>query len=436
MEDSMTNVNDYKVADIELSSFGRKEIIIAEKEMPGLMELRKKYGSVKPLKGAKISGCIHMTIQSAVLIETLVELGANVRWSSCNIYSTQDHAAAAIADAGHAVFAWKGETEEEYEWCIRKTLEFEDGSGPDIIIDDGGDLTQILLDEYPHYVDSVKGVSEETTTGVHRLKILDKSGNLPFPAVNVNDSVTKSKFDNKYGCRESLADGIKRATDIMLAGKKVVICGFGDVGKGCAQSMAGYGAQVFITEIDPICALQAAMEGYKVVTMDDAAEYGDIFVTSTGNKDVVMGHHMEKMKDNAILCNIGHFDNEIDVAYLESNKDIVETNIKPQVDSFKFKEGHSIILLSRGRLVNLGNATGHSSFVMSTSFTNQVLAQICLWEGKIPNGVHVLPRELDEEVAKLHLNHVDAKLTEMTDSQSEYIGIEKKGPFKTEEYRY
>ena len=436
MEDSMNNVNDYKVADIDLSSFGRKEISLAEKEMPGLMELRKKYGSKKPLKGAKISGCIHMTIQSAVLIETLVELGANVRWSSCNIYSTQDHAAAAIADAGHAVFAWKGETEEEYEWCIRKTLEFEDGSGPDIIIDDGGDLTQILLDEYPHFVDSVRGVSEETTTGVHRLKILDKSGNLPFPAVNVNDSVTKSKFDNKYGCRESLADGIKRATDIMLAGKKVVICGFGDVGKGCAQSMAGYGAQVFITEIDPICALQAAMEGYKVVTMDEAAEYGDIFVTSTGNKDVVMGHHMERMKDNAILCNIGHFDNEIDVAYLESNKDIVETNIKPQVDSFKFKDGHSIVLLSRGRLVNLGNATGHSSFVMSTSFTNQVLAQICLWEGKIPKGVHVLPRELDEEVAKLHLNHVDAKLTEMSDAQSEYIGIEKKGPFKTEEYRY
>ncbi len=436
MEDSMTNVNDYKVADIELSSFGRKEIILAEKEMPGLMELRKKYGTEKPLKGAKISGCVHMTIQSAVLIETLVELGATVRWSSCNIYSTQDHAAAAIADAGHAVFAWKGESEEEYEWCIRRTLEFADGSGPDIIIDDGGDLTQILLDEYPHFVDSVKGVSEETTTGVHRLKILDKSGNLPFPAVNVNDSVTKSKFDNKYGCRESLADGIKRATDIMLAGKKVVICGFGDVGKGCAQSMAGYGAQVFVTEIDPICALQAAMEGYKVVTMDDAAEYGDIFVTSTGNKDVVMGHHMERMKDNAILCNIGHFDNEIDVAYLESNNDIVETNIKPQVDSFKFKDGHSIILLSRGRLVNLGNATGHSSFVMSTSFTNQVLAQICLWEGKIPNGVHVLPKELDEEVAKLHLNHVDAKLTEMTDAQSEYIGIKKKGPFKTEEYRY
>ena len=436
MEDIMKNVNDFKVADIELSDFGRKEISLAEKEMPGLMELRKKYGSEKPLKGARISGCIHMTIQSAVLIETLVELGANVRWSSCNIYSTQDHAAAAIAAAGHAVFAWKGETEEEYEWCIRKTLEFEDGSGPDIIIDDGGDLTQILLDEYPHFVDSVKGVSEETTTGVHRLKILDRSGNLPFPAVNVNDSVTKSKFDNKYGCRESLADGIKRATDIMLAGKKVVICGFGDVGKGCAQSMAGYGAQVFITEIDPICALQAAMEGYKVVTMDDAAEYGDIFVTSTGNKDVVMGHHMEKMKDNAILCNIGHFDNEIDVAYLETNNDIVETNIKPQVDSFKFKDGHSIILLSRGRLVNLGNATGHSSFVMSTSFTNQVLAQICLWEGKIPNGVHVLPKELDEEVAKLHLNHVDAKLTEMTEAQSEYIGIEKKGPFKTEEYRY
>ena len=436
MEDGMTSTKDYKVADISLSDFGRKEIILAEKEMPGLMELRRLYGKEKPLSGAKISGCVHMTIQSAVLIETLVELGANVRWSSCNIYSTQDHAASAIADAGHAVFAWKGETEEEYEWCIRKTLEFEDGEGPDIIIDDGGDLTQILLDEYPQFVEAVKGVSEETTTGVHRLKLLDKAGNLPFPAVNVNDSVTKSKFDNKYGCRESLADGIKRATDIMLAGKKVVVCGFGDVGKGCAQSMAGYGAQVFITEIDPICALQAAMEGYKVVTMDEACEYGDIFVTSTGNKDVVMGYHMEKMKDNAILCNIGHFDNEIEVAYLESNDSIKENNIKPQVDSFEFEDGHSIILLSRGRLVNLGNATGHSSFVMSTSFTNQVLAQIYLWEGKIPSGVHVLPKELDEEVARLHLNHVGVKLTEMTDSQANYIGIDKKGPYKTKEYRY
>ena len=436
MEDGMTSTIDYKVADMSLADFGRKEIILAEKEMPGLMELRRLYGKEKPLSGAKISGCVHMTIQSAVLIETLVELGANVRWSSCNIYSTQDHAASAIAEAGHAVFAWKGETEEEYEWCIRKTLEFEDGEGPDIIIDDGGDLTQILLDEYPHFVKNVKGVSEETTTGVHRLKLLDKAGDLPFPAVNVNDSVTKSKFDNKYGCRESLADGIKRATDIMLAGKKVVICGFGDVGKGCAQSMAGYGAQVFITEIDPICALQAAMEGYKVVTMDEACQYGDIFVTSTGNKDVVMGYHMEKMKDNAILCNIGHFDNEIEVAYLESNDSIKENNIKPQVDSFEFEDGHSIILLSRGRLVNLGNATGHSSFVMSTSFTNQVLAQIYLWEGKIPSGVHVLPKELDEEVARLHLKHVDAELTELTDAQADYIGIDKKGPYKTKEYRY
>ena len=436
MEDGMTSTIDYKVADMSLADFGRKEIILAEKEMPGLMELRRLYSKEKPLTGSKISGCVHMTIQSAVLIETLVELGANVRWSSCNIYSTQDHAASAIAEAGHAVFAWKGETEEEYEWCIRKTLEFEDGGGPDIIIDDGGDLTQILLDEYPHFVKNVKGVSEETTTGVHRLKLLDKAGDLPFPAVNVNDSVTKSKFDNKYGCRESLADGIKRATDIMLAGKKVVVCGFGDVGKGCAQSMAGYGAQVFITEIDPICALQAAMEGYKVVTMDEACQYGDIFVTSTGNKDVVMGYHMEKMKDNAILCNIGHFDNEIEVAYLESNDSIKENNIKPQVDSFEFEDGHSIILLSRGRLVNLGNATGHSSFVMSTSFTNQVLAQIYLWEGKIPSGVHVLPKELDEEVARLHLKHVDAELTELTDAQADYIGIDKKGPYKTKEYRY
>ena len=436
MEDSMTETKDYKVADIKLADFGRKELLLAEKEMPGLMQLRKKYGGEKPLSGAKISGCIHMTIQSAVLIETLIELGANVRWSSCNIYSTQDHAAAAIAEAGYPVFAWKGETEEEYNWCIKKTLEFEDGSGPDILIDDGGDLTQILLDEYPHFVDAVRGVSEETTTGVHRLKLLEKQNILPFPAVNVNDSVTKSKFDNKYGCRESLVDGIKRATDIMIAGKKVVICGFGDVGKGCAQSMSGYGAQVFITEIDPICALQAAMEGYKVVTMDDACEYGDIFITSTGNRDVVMGHHMERMKDNVILCNIGHFDNEIDVAYLESNNEIKEKNIKAQVDSFEFKDGHSIILLSRGRLVNLGNATGHPSFVMSTSFTNQVLAQIYLWEGKIPKGVHVLPKELDEEVARLHLEHIDVKLTKMTDAQAEYVGINKKGPFKTKEYRY
>ena len=436
MEDSVTKMSDYKVADIKLADFGRKEISLAEKEMPGLMQLREKYSDHKPLMGAKIAGCVHMTIQSAVLIETLVDLGADVRWSSCNIYSTQDHAAAAIAKAGHAVFAWKGESEEDYYWCIRKTLEFGDGSGPDIMIDDGGDLTQVLLDEYPNFVNNVKGVSEETTTGVHRLKLLDQKGKLPFPAVNVNDSVTKSKFDNKYGCRESLADGIKRATDIMIAGKKVVICGFGDVGKGCAQSMSGYGARVYITEIDPICALQASMEGYKVVKMDDACRYGDIFVTTTGNKDVVVGQHMQKMKDNAILCNIGHFDNEIDVDFLENNNDIKETNIKPQVDKFEFNDGHSIILLSRGRLVNLGNATGHSSFVMSTSFTNQVLAQISLWQDKIPSGVHVLPKELDEEVARLHLNHIDAELTEITDEQAEYIGVDKKGPYKSKDYRY
>ena len=435
MEDSVKTM-DYKVADISLADFGRKEIQLAEKEMPGLMQLREKYKNNKPLKDARISGCIHMTIQSAVLIETLTELGAEVRWSSCNIYSTQDHAAAAIAHSGMSVFAWKGETEEEYNWCLRKTLEFQDGLGPDILIDDGGDLTQMLLNKYPQFIDSVKGVSEETTTGVHRLKILYNEGKLPFPAVNVNDSVTKSKFDNKYGCRESLADGIKRATDIMIAGKNVVICGFGDVGKGCAQSMSGYGAQVYITEIDPICALQASMEGYKVVTMDAACEFGDIFITSTGNRDVVVGDHMEKMKDNAILCNIGHFDNEIDVAYLEENDSVKELNIKPQVDRFQFNDGHSIILLSRGRLVNLGNATGHSSFVMSTSFTNQVLAQIALWKGEILDGVHVLSKELDEEVARLHLNHLDAKLTEMTDEQSDYTGIEKSGPFKSKDYRY
>ncbi len=436
MENTMTETKDYKIADINLADFGRKEIELAEKEMPGLMQIREKYGNQKPLSGAKISGCIHMTIQSAVLIETLIELGAQVRWSSCNIYSTQDHAAAAIAKAGHSVFAWKGESEEEYYWCIRKTLEFPDGSGPNIIIDDGGDLTQVLLDEYPEFIDSIRGVSEETTTGVHRLKILYDEGKLPFPAVNVNDSVTKSKFDNKYGCRESLADGIKRATDIMIAGKKVVICGFGDVGKGCAQSMLGYGAQVYITEIDPICALQASMEGYKVVTMDNACEFGDIFVTTTGNKDVIVGNHMERMKDNAIVCNIGHFDNEIDVNYLEKNDLIKEFNIKPQVDRFEFNDGHSILLLSRGRLVNLGNATGHSSFVMSTSFTNQVLAQISLWEGNIPEGVHVLSKELDEEVARLHLKHLGVELTEMTDEQSKYTGINKNGPFKSRDYRY
>ena len=433
---TMKKNNDYKVADINLAEFGRKEIKLAEVEMPGLMALREKYGESKPLSDAKIAGCIHMTIQSAVLIETLTELGAEVRWSSCNIYSTQDHAAAAIAESGTAVFAWKGETEEEFWWCIEQTLVFSDGKGPNLLLDDGGDLTQIVLEKYNELIPEIKGVSEETTTGVQRLIQLSNNNKLPWPAINVNDAVTKSKFDNKYGCRESLADGIKRATDVMLAGKKVVVCGFGDVGKGCAQSMSGYGAQVFVTEIDPICALQAAMEGYSVVTMDEACEWGDIFVTSTGNCDVIMGSHMEKMKNNAICCNIGHFDHEIDVAYLENSSDIKEFNVKPQVDRFEFSDGHSIILLSRGRLVNLGNATGHSSFVMSTSFTNQVLAQILLFEGKVEEGVQVIPANLDEEVARLHLDHLGVKLTHMSEKQSEYIGVPTKGPFKPKGYRY
>ena len=426
---------DYKVADINLSDLGRKEILLAEKEMPGLMSLRRKYKSSKPLYGARIAGCIHMTVQTAVLIETLTELGAEVRWSSCNIYSTQDSAAAAIASTGVPVFAWKGETEEEYSWCIEQTLNF-NGKGPNILLDDGGDLTSIIINDYPDLLDDIKGVSEETTTGVKALNILFEKGELPFPAINVNDSVTKSKFDNKYGCRESLADGIKRGTDIMLAGKKVVVCGYGDVGKGCAQSMQGYGARVYITEIDPICALQAAMEGFKVVTMDEACQYGDIFVTATGNKDVVSRIHMEKMKNNAILCNIGHFDHEIDVHYLESTDSVVEENIKPQVDRFTLLSGNSIILLSRGRLVNLGNATGHSSFVMSTSFTNQVLAQIELWTNNYEVGVHILPKKIDEEVARLHLSHLDVKLTELTFEQEEYSKINKKGPFKPDHYKY
>ena len=424
---------DYKVADIKLSDLGRKEIELAQAEMPGLMSLKQMYKDTKPLEGARIAGCIHMTIQTAVLIETLIYLGAEVRWSSCNIYSTQDHAAAAIANEGIPVFAWKGETEEEYWWCIDQTLDF-NGQGPNLILDDGGDLTLRILEKYPDLCSEIKGVSEETTTGVHRLEKLFADNLLPFPAVNVNDSVTKSKFDNKYGCRESLADGIKRATDIMLAGKKVIVCGYGDVGKGCAQSMQGYGAQVYVTEIDPICALQAAMEGYAVVDMNDACEYGDIFVTATGNKHVINKNHMMKMKNNSILCNIGHFDHEIEVSFLEEKTK--EFNIKPQVDRFEFSDGKSIILLSRGRLVNLGNATGHSSFVMSTSFTNQVFAQISLWEGKIDKGVHVLSKELDEKVAMLHLNHLGIKLTKMSDEQSEYTGVPKKGPFKTKNYRY
>jgi len=430
-----TKTIDYKIADISLATYGRDEIFLAEKEMPGLMELKRRYGDAKPLAGARIAGCIHMTIQTAVLIETLTALGAEVRWSSCNIYSTQDHAAAAIADSGVPVFAWKGETEEEYWWCIDQTLGF-DGKGPNLLLDDGGDLTQVILEQHPEWHAQIKGVSEETTTGVHRLYQLMEEGGLPFPAINVNDSVTKSKFDNKYGCRESLADGIKRGTDIMLAGKKIVVAGYGDVGKGSAQSMAGYGAQVFVTEIDPICALQAAMEGFSVVTMEEAAEFGDIFVTTTGCKDVIRGEHMEKMKDNAILANIGHFDHEIDVAWLENNSGVTETNIKPQVDRFEFPDGKSLVLLSRGRLVNLGNATGHSSFVMSTSFTNQVLAQMALYEGTVADGVQVLSKELDEEVARLHLAHLDAKLTTLSADQAEYLGLKKDGPFKPESYRY
>ena len=436
IEEIKTQKNDYKVADITLAEFGRKEIILAEHEMPGLISLREKYKDLEPLKGARISGCIHMTIQTAVLIETLQILGAEVRWSSCNIYSTQDHAAAAIAKEGTNVFAWKGETEEEYWWCIDKTLEFSDGKSPNLLLDDGGDLTDVVLKKNPDYYSKIRGVSEETTTGVLRLYQLYKNNKLPFPAINVNDSVTKAKFDNKYGCRESLADGLKRATDIMLAGKKVIVCGYGDVGKGCAQSMAGYGARVYVTEVDPICALQAAMEGFEVVTMDDASEYGDIFVTSTGNCDVVTFEHMKKMKNNAILCNIGHFDDEIDVASLENNPNVIEENIKAQVDKFTFPDGKSIILLSRGRLVNLGNATGHSSFVMSTSFTNQVLAQIALWNGDVEKGVHVLPKALDEEVARLHLEHLNVKLTSLTDKQAEYIGVNEEGPFKPDQYRY
>ncbi len=436
MSETIDKRIDYKVADISLAEFGRQEIELAKKEMPGLMAIQNKYKGQSPLQGARIAGCIHMTIQTAVLIETLLELGAEVRWSSCNIYSTQDHAAAALAVKGVPIFAWKGETEDEYWDCIKDTLTFSNGKGPNLLLDDGGDLTLYVLNNREDLIKDIKGVSEETTTGVHRLYQLMEENKLPFPAINVNDSVTKSKFDNKYGCRESLVDGIKRATDIMVGGKKVVICGFGDVGKGCAESMIGYGAQVYVTEVDPICALQAAMEGYSVVTMDDACSYGDIFVTATGNYNVINQHHMEKMKDNSILCNIGHFDNEIDVAFLENNSDIKEINIKPQVDRFEFPDGKSIILLSRGRLVNLGNATGHPSFVMSTSFANQVLAQIALWNGDAVEGVSVLSKELDEEVARLHLEHLDAKLTVMSPEQSKYTGIKKEGPFKSDQYRY
>jgi len=474
MAEMITDIADYKVADLSLAEYGRKEIEIAEKEMPGLMALREKYGQEKPLQGARIMGSLHMTIQTAVLIETLVELGADVRWCSCNIYSTQDHAAAAIAKTGVPVFAWKGETLEEYWWCTEKALNFGNGLGPEMIVDDGGDATLLIhkgaqalkdasfLDDdysgegedfrelmalvkktftedpqrWANVAKGIKGVSEETTTGVHRLYQMMERGELLFPAINVNDSVTKSKFDNLYGCRESLADGIKRGTDVMVAGKTVLVCGYGDVGKGCAQSMRGFGARVIVTEIDPICALQAAMEGYEVSTVEDALPETNIVVTTTGNKDVITIDHMAAMKDQTIVCNIGHFDNEIQVEKLENYPGIEEINIKPQVDTFRFPDGHSIILLSRGRLVNLGNATGHPSFVMSNSFTNQTLAQIEIWKNDYKTGVYTLPKHLDEEVARLHLAQLGVKLTRLTDEQAEYIGINADGPYKPEHYRY
>ena len=428
---------DFKVADIGLADWGRKEIELAEKEMPGLMALREEYGKAQPLKGARIAGCLHMTTQTAVLIETLTALGAEVRWSSCNIFSTQDQAAAAIAKAGIPVFAWKGETLEEYDWCIEQTIMFGD-KGPNMILDDGGDLTMIVHNKYPELLKEIYGISEETTTGVHRLYQMHERGELKLPAFNVNDSVTKSKFDNLYGCRESLADGLKRATGVMIAGKVVCVAGYGDVGKGCAHSMRSYGARVLITEIDPINALQAAMEGFEVMTMETAAPVADIFVTATGNVDIITGKHFPKMKDQAILCNIGHFDNEIEVAWLEKNPEVKEINIKPQVDKFVLPNGNELILLARGRLVNLGCAAGHPSFVMSTSFTNQTIAQIELFtnKGKYPVGVHVLPKVLDEKVARLHIGKLGIDLTQLSDKQAEYLGVKKEGPYKPEYYRY
>lgn len=468
----MTETLSYKVKDMTLADWGRKEIKLAETEMPGLMSLRKKYGQAKPLKGTRIMGSLHMTIQTAVLIETLAELGADVRWASCNIFSTQDHAAAAIAAAGIPVFAWKGETLEEYWWCTMQALTFPNGQGPTSIVDDGGDATMLIhwgikTEKDPSFVDTacatheeqviknlireqtklngkiwsqlakdIKGVSEETTTGVHRLYQMFEKGELLFPAINVNDSVTKSKFDNLYGCRESLADGIKRATDIMLAGKVVVVCGYGDVGKGCATSMKTYGARVIVTEIDPICALQAAMEGFEVTTLENALPEGNVFVTTTGNKDIIKAEHMQKMKNEAIVCNIGHFDNEIQVSQLEALPGIKKVNVKPQVDQYIFADGHSIILLAEGRLVNLGCATGHPSFVMSNSFTNQTLAQIEFYTKKYEVGVYRLPKHLDEEVARLHLEHIGVVLTKLTQEQADYIGVPVNGPYKPDHYRY
>jgi adenosylhomocysteinase len=426
---------DYKVADITLADWGRKEIAIAETEMPGLMALRREFEGQQPLAGVKLAGCLHMTIQTAVLIETLKALGADIRWSSCNIFSTQDHAAAAIAASGVPVFAWKGESEEEYWWCVEQTINGPDDWNPNMILDDGGDLTLVMHDKYPDLMKQVRGLSEETTTGVKRLYDMQNDGSLLCPAFNVNDSVTKSKFDNLYGCRESLVDGIKRATDVMIAGKTVIVCGYGDVGKGCAQSLRGLGATVWITEIDPICALQAAMEGYRVVGFDEACDKADIVVTATGNYHVVTGAQMERMKDQTIVCNIGHFDNEIDVAYLHQYE---WENIKPQVDHVIFPDGKRIILLAEGRLVNLGCATGHPSFVMSNSFTNQVLAQLELWQNadEYEKEVYVLPKHLDEKVARLHLDRIGAKITVLSDEQAEYIGVSKDGPYKPDYYRY
>ncbi|MCH2128525.1 MAG: adenosylhomocysteinase [Pirellulaceae bacterium] len=428
----------YKVAEISQAEWGRREIKLAENEMPGLMALRKKYRSDKPLQGSRIAGCLHMTIQTAVLIETLTELGADVQWSSCNKFSTQDHAAAAIAATGVPVYAWKGQTDEEYDWCIDQTLFFDEGQPLNMILDDGGDLTFLVHDQYPELLKDIRGLSEETTTGVHRLYQMHERGELKVPAFNVNDSVTKSKFDNLYGCRESLADGIKRATDVMVAGKVVVVCGYGDVGKGCAHSMRSYGARVIITEIDPICALQAAMEGFEVTTMGEAASQGNIFVTTTGCRDIIVGEHFQVMPNDAIVCNIGHFDLEIDVSWLENQANVEKETVKPLVDRYTFSDGHSIIVLAEGRLVNLGCATGHPSFVMSNSFTNQVLAQLALWteHEKYDVGVHVLPKLLDEEVARLHLDQLGVKLTELSQEQADYLGIKINGPFKPDYYRY
>ncbi|MBI5142682.1 MAG: adenosylhomocysteinase [Nitrospirae bacterium] len=438
MSSQSVALQDYKVADIGLAEWGRKELTIAETEMPGLMALREEYGKSKPLSGARIAGCLHMTIQTAALIETLVELGAEVRWSSCNIFSTQDHAASAIAAAGIPVFAWKGETLEEYDWCIEQTLFWPDGKPLNMILDDGGDLTQIIHDKYPHLLKDIRGISEETTTGVHRLYEMMQKGTLGCPAFNVNDSVTKSKFDNLYGCRESLLDGIKRATDVMIAGKIAVVAAYGDVGKGCCQSLRGQGARVLVTEIDPICALQAAMEGYEVVTMEDAAPIADLFITASGCRDVIRREHMDVMKHQAIICNIGHFYIEIDVASVFDDPNLRKVNIKPQVDQVIWPDGRTITILAEGRLVNLGCATGHPSFVMSNSFTNQVMAQMELWNNsdKYENKVYVLPKLLDEKVARLHLKKLGVRLTTLTDAQAEYLGIAKSGPYKPEYYRY